>query len=309
MLCLATLGLLAPQPPHVAQLPRLCCGGRRQARPPVMRVSVREAEDAELRFQGGGSRIRPISVLVAQGFVPADASEQQINVMAAQLARNLAQKFSSSNPEDSALLLAESGEEVVAACGVEVMALTPSGLDQFRYEAGDPQGVLADRPFLSNLAVRRDFRRRGIAKRLCRAAEQTARGWGYTEVLLKVEADNRKARSLYRSLGYRVIAVDREAERPEASSGGLKFVPTTQVAMRKDLRIPPPDVLALRAGLLGGGYYLYAQYVASGVGPQGLITRAEELSGLDLQALLPALAAIDHAVLPLLSPLVDMASR
>ena len=167
MLCLATLGLLAPQPPHVAQLPRLCCGGRRQARPPVMRVSVREAEDAELRFQGGGSRIRPISVLVAQGFVPADASEQQINVMAAQLARNLAQKFSSSNPEDSALLLAESGEEVVAACGVEVMALTPSGLDQFRYEAGDPQGVLADRPFLSNLAARHHVKP-GQAQRLRR---------------------------------------------------------------------------------------------------------------------------------------------
>lgn len=154
MLCFATLGLFAPQPPHVAQLPRPCCGSRRLARPPVMRVSVREADDAELRFQGGGSRIRPISELVAQGFVPADASEQQVNVMAAQLARNLAQKFSSSNPEDSALLLAESGEDVVAACGIEVMTITPVALDQFRYEAGDPLGVLADRPFLSNLAAR-----------------------------------------------------------------------------------------------------------------------------------------------------------
>ena len=53
--------------------------------------------------------------------------------------------------------------------------------------------------------------------------------------------------------------------------------------MRKDLRLPPLDVLALRAGLLGGGYYLYAQYVTSGLGPQGLLTRAEGLSGLDLQ--------------------------
>ena len=155
MLCLATLGLLAPRPPHVAQLPRPCCRGRRLAQSPLMRVSVRVADDAELRFQGGASRIRPLSVLIAQGFVPADASEQQVNVMAAQLARNLAQKFSNTNPEDSALLVAESGDEIVAACGIEVMGLTATGLDTFRYEAGDPQGTLADRPFLSNLAVRR----------------------------------------------------------------------------------------------------------------------------------------------------------
>ena len=55
--------------------------------------------------------------------------------------------------------------------------------------------------------------------------------------------------------------------------------------MRKDLRVPPPDVLALRAALLGGGYYLYAQYVASGVGPEGLLRGAEEASGLDLQVI------------------------
>ena len=55
--------------------------------------------------------------------------------------------------------------------------------------------------------------------------------------------------------------------------------------MRKDLRVPPPDVLALRAALLGGSYYLYAQYVASGVGPEGLLRGAEEASGLDLQVI------------------------
>jgi len=270
-----------------------------------MRVGVREAQEAELRFQGSGSRIRPISILVAEGFVPPDASVQQVEVMASQLGRNLAQKFSSRNPEDSALLLAESGEEVVGACGVEVMSLTPSGLDQFRYEAGDPQGTLADRPFLSNLAVRRDFRRKGIAKRLCRAAEKTARGWGYSEVLLKVEADNGKARNLYRSLGYRVVAVDMEAEKPQAGAGGLSFVSTTQVAMRKDLRLPPLDVAALRAALLGGASYLYTQYAATGLGPEGLLRRAEEASGLDLQALLPALAAVDDAVRPVFEVLRD----
>jgi len=153
--------------------------------------------------------------------------------------------------------------------------------------------------------VRRDYRRKGIAKRLCGFAERTARGWGYSEVLLKVEADNRKARNLYRSLGYRVVAVDREAERPEASAVGLQFVPTTQVAMRKDLRLPPADVLALRTALLGGGYYLYTQYAAAGLGPEGALSRAEEATGFDLQALLPLLSAIDDA----LASLLDLVTR
>lgn len=41
-----------------------------------------------------------LTLSLAQGFVSEDASEQQLNVMASQLARNLAQKFSSANPED-----------------------------------------------------------------------------------------------------------------------------------------------------------------------------------------------------------------
>ena len=112
VLCLATLGLLG----HVTQLPHTR-SQQRVWRPPSMRVSVRKAEDAELRFQGRDSRMRPISVLVAQGFVPADASDQQVEVMASQLGRNLAQKFSSRNPEPSALLIAESGaDQEVATC-------------------------------------------------------------------------------------------------------------------------------------------------------------------------------------------------
>ena len=58
-----------------------------------------------------------------------------------------------------------------------------------------------------------------------------------------MEKDNRKARRLYNKLGYRVVAVDKQAERPIASSGGLKFVSTTQVVMRKDLRFPPVDTV------------------------------------------------------------------
>ena len=68
----------------------------------------------------------------------------------------------------------------------------------------------------------------------------------------QVEEDNRRARSLYRALGYRQCAVDRECERPQAGRYSVSFVPTTQVVMRKDVRYPPADVLVLRAAQLAG---------------------------------------------------------
>ena len=39
------------------------------------------------------------------------------------------------------------------------------------------------------------------------------------------------------------MLVDRGAEKPEASTGGVNFVPTVQHAMRKSLRYPPLDTL------------------------------------------------------------------
>ena len=64
MLCITALGLLGPPPPEAAHSSLRHV--RRLARPPLMRISVCEADDAELRFQGSASRIRPISELVAQ---------------------------------------------------------------------------------------------------------------------------------------------------------------------------------------------------------------------------------------------------
>lgn len=48
----------------------------------------------------------------------------------------------------------------------------------------------------------------------------------------------------------RVVRTDDQAERPDATSGRLRFVKTTQLVMRKDLRFPPPDTLLLPAALL-----------------------------------------------------------
>jgi ribosomal protein S18 acetylase RimI-like enzyme len=60
--------------------------------------------------------------------------------------------------------------------------------------------------YLSNLAVSRDFRRRGVAQELIRSCEQQAASWGYTELHLHVMGDNERGRNLYQKLGYETIS-------------------------------------------------------------------------------------------------------
>lgn len=62
--------------------------------------------------------------------------------------------------------------------------------------------------YLSNLAVREDCRRRGVARRLLEAAEKQALTWGFRAIYLHVMADNMQARLLYQQAGYRVQRVD-----------------------------------------------------------------------------------------------------
>ena len=64
------------------------------------------------------------------------------------------------------------------------------------------------------------------------------------------------ARKLYQNLGYRQTGIDREAEKPVVGSsnafgggGALRFVQTTNIALRKDLLLPPADVAAAAAAL------------------------------------------------------------
>jgi ribosomal protein S18 acetylase RimI-like enzyme len=62
--------------------------------------------------------------------------------------------------------------------------------------------------YLSNLAVREGFRRRGVARLLLEASEQQAREWGFREMYLHVMADNMRARQLYQTMGYQLHQVE-----------------------------------------------------------------------------------------------------
>ena len=92
-------------------------------------------------------------------------------------------------------------------------------------------------PLMSNLAVSRQYRRKGIAEKLVKEAERVARKeWGYDTVFLYVEERNIPAVRLYQKLGYRKIWIDGDATtllpKPD---GKLSNEPTTIVCMKKRL--------------------------------------------------------------------------
>eukprot|EP00967_Tisochrysis_lutea_P000944 scaffold1241_cov25-Tisochrysis_lutea.AAC.2 len=225
----------------------------RQLSPIMMtRVQVRTAAESELRPSDRNSAFPEVAQLCAKGLFQQMDSPRDEVVLASALGNDLIEHFSRRNREKNALLIAETpSSEIVGSVGIEVVFLSEAGYSIRRQRAED-EATMAPRPLLSNLVVDRSYRRRGIAKRLCKAAEAAAKEWGYGEVYLKVEKDNRKARSLYRKLGYRPVpgGEDADAERPVVLGGRLRYEPTTTIAMRKDLGKPPLDVVLKNVLLL-----------------------------------------------------------
>jgi ribosomal protein S18 acetylase RimI-like enzyme len=60
--------------------------------------------------------------------------------------------------------------------------------------------------YISNLAVSRDFRRRGVASELITSCEQLTKTWGYSKIHLHVMANNERGRNLYQKLGYEIVS-------------------------------------------------------------------------------------------------------
>ena len=62
-----------------------------------------------------------------------------------------------------------------------------------------------DEGYISNVAVRPDFRRRGVAEALLRALEARSRALRLSFLTLEVRAGNAAAVALYEKRGYRVV--------------------------------------------------------------------------------------------------------
>ena len=120
--------------------------------------------------------------------------------------------------------------EIMACVGVEVDKIPSSGTIR---NAVTTQMV----PLMSNLAVSKQYRRRGLAEQLVRSVETMVRKeWGYDECYLYVEEQNRPAIQLYTKLGYRNVWKDTTATTLlPTTSGDLRSTSTVIVCMKKKL--------------------------------------------------------------------------
>lgn len=118
--------------------------------------------------------------------------------------------------------------ELTGCAGIEVSPIPDKSLKSSNTKSA---------PLMSNLAVGREFRRRGIAEKLVTEAERIAKyEWGYSDCYLYVEQRNKAAVKLYQKLGYKKLWVDKEATTLLPSTNGkLTSSSTNIVCMRKRL--------------------------------------------------------------------------
>lgn len=159
-----------------------------------------------------------------------ELSERQKQTLTNTQFKEFRGRYSGVQRSQSELIVCElpDGGEIIGCAGIEATPIPQKNLK-------GPTGVRA--PLMSNLAVSRDFRRKGIAEKLVEKAERVARyEWGYDDCYLYVEDRNRAAVRLYEKLGYRKVWVDRDAKTLlPCTNGNLQNAPTTIVCMKKRL--------------------------------------------------------------------------
>mmetsp|Transcript_7242 Transcript_7242/g.10233 ORF Transcript_7242/g.10233 Transcript_7242/m.10233 type:complete len:250 (-) Transcript_7242:1603-2352(-) len=141
-----------------------------------------------------------------------------------------AKKSKNDGDRRSELLLTKNGSgELMGCAGLEVDRIPATSLTDSR--------TMTYAPLMSNLAVGKKFRRRGIAEELVKKAEELARKeWGCEECYLYVEKRNAPAIKLYKKLGYKNVWEDANARTLIPNeTGGLQNAGTVIVCMKKKL--------------------------------------------------------------------------
>jgi len=147
-----------------------------------------------------------------------------------EFAKRYGQRLGSmTNDRRAELILCENGKgELMGCAGIEIDSVSNPN-DQFM--------TPIQAPLMSNVAVGKKFRRKGLAEDLVKAAEDLVRrNWGYDECYLLVEKKNTAAVRLYRKLGYSTVWEDKTAKTlTPTKSGAIKTTQTVIVCMRKRL--------------------------------------------------------------------------
>ena len=119
----------------------------------------------------------PVAELCAEAICDAsDRTEKAI--MTSALERDLRQRVGGGGrtSEGAGMWIVEDDDDnVVGSVAIEVSALSPAALDAQRLRGNPLDADVRARPLLSSLAISPQYRRRGLAKKLCTAAEAAAR--------------------------------------------------------------------------------------------------------------------------------------
>lgn len=137
-------------------------------------------------------------------------------------------RYGGGSRKSEMLVARNTRDEILGCAGVEVESIPQ---DRLR----GPIDTKA--PLMSNLAVSRKCRRRGLAEQMVRAVEKYVQEeWDYDECYLYVEERNRAAVKLYQKLGYKKLWRDESAKTlMPTSSGQLVTSNTVIVCMKKKL--------------------------------------------------------------------------
>ena len=108
-----------------------------------------------------------------------------------------------------------------------------------------PKGALvaSPRPYLSDLGVSDEWRKKGIATALVQISEAVSLSWGFSNMHLKVDRDNHVARNMYANMGYTVetpegieLRVQSEEQLVnEAADPSLQFASSRLLCCKKRL--------------------------------------------------------------------------
>ncbi|XP_047150626.1 uncharacterized protein LOC124822642 [Vigna umbellata] len=121
--------------------------------------------------------------------------------------------------------------------GYVVGILTVDNIADFLPRRGPQRHRRTGIAYISNVAVREKFRRKGIATKLIEKAESHARSWNCRAIALHCDMENRLATMFYKGQGYKCVMVPEGAKWPQPmTSTDMRFN-----FMMKLLKTSPPS--------------------------------------------------------------------